>query len=330
MNPVGSFENGRTILGRLAKVGISQAIKSSDLEEAAYLTLCHLHRDQAGTVSRQWSSLLRAWVSHNGQVPCASGAPSSKTKSSASSTYTCNAAFGATRNAKVKQEDDAQRYTQNLLREQLGEILKESMKLDEKLRLWDEKLAEQERYEHVKREQQARKDEERKQKEQDDREEEIRHKAEQVRQERDMRAERRRLAKEQQEKKARDRAAKEADAWTHSWKNYTEAWDEIKTIKSNKFADTQSIPWPVKSGLFFDVDVASIRLFFKKAPPKNLADTGESWFKFINSENKRWHTDKMMQQFGADVVNGECKEAFDTIARTVIQLRQEAQRDRRN
>jgi hypothetical protein len=78
-----------------------------------------------------------------------------------------------------------------------------------------------------------------------------------------------------------------------------------------------------------DVDIDNIKLFFKKAPPENLVCTGEQRYKLINAENRKWHTDKIMQQFGPDAVIGKKKWALDTISKVMIQLRQEAQRDRR-
>jgi hypothetical protein len=86
----------------------------------------------------------------------------------------------------------------------------------------------------------------------------------------------------------------------------------------------------VKSGLQSDVSIANIRRFFMMAPPKDLIDTADRRFRFMNTENKRWHTDKLMQQFGEDFVVGELKESFDTISKLVVQLRQEAKRDRRD
>lgn len=79
--------------------------------------------------------------------------------------------------------------------------------------------------------------------------------------------------------------------------------------------------------MFFDVDAENVREFYKKAPLKDLLATAEDRVKFYNGENLRWHTDKMMQQFGVDIVKGGLKEALKTVAQVVIELRQEAKRD---
>jgi hypothetical protein len=83
----------------------------------------------------------------------------------------------------------------------------------------------------------------------------------------------------------------------------------------------------VKSGLLIDVSIANIKLFFQRAPPEDTIGTAEDRFKFISSETKKWHTDKMMQHFGVDI-HGEFQETFKMIAKVMVELRQEAQNNR--
>lgn len=83
----------------------------------------------------------------------------------------------------------------------------------------------------------------------------------------------------------------------------------------------------MKSGRFLDVSAESVIEFFKSAPPKDLVGTAQCRLKFFNAENRKWHTDKILQQFGSDIMEGECKEAMNMIAQLVVQLRHAAQRD---
>jgi len=45
-------------------------------------------------------------------------------------------------------------------------------------------------------------------------------------------------------------------------------------------------------------------------------------------ENKRWHTDKVMHKLGLEVANEKLKDAFNTIARVMVELRREAYRSK--
>ncbi|KAM0815169.1 hypothetical protein AB5N19_00963 [Seiridium cardinale] len=321
------------------------------MDRAAGFTLCYLHGNQVDNVASKWSSLLRTWASENSKP--------TKARSESPLPYTFDAKTRKNAYVRVKKEEDLEYDMESLLETNFGPLPRKNMTLREMLRFLAEEVEEREEAERQargkeerqarenqeretrekeereareKKEREAREKEEREareKEEQEQREQEARKREEQHRKEREAREERVRLAKERREKEAREKAAREAQIWTQSWENYIEAWDAIKTFKSQRCAARQPIPWPVKSGLAADVDAANVKLFFRKAPPGDLIKTGESRFMLMNSENKRWHTDKLMQNFGTEMASGEFKETFDTIARVLIQLRQEAQRDRR-
>ncbi|KAL7626975.1 hypothetical protein AAE478_003750 [Parahypoxylon ruwenzoriense] len=154
-------------------------------------------------------------------------------------------------------------------------------------------------------------------KEKREREQREREKREREQREREKR-EREKRERERREREARERAQKEIAEWGTVWKRYSDSWN------SGAEASAQTMFWPVKSGLQSDVSDANIKTFFAKAPPDELIDTGEKRLKLMNAENKRWHTDKIMQRFGPDVVSGATKRSLDNVARVVIKLRQEA------
>ncbi|KAI0114905.1 hypothetical protein F4814DRAFT_297770 [Daldinia grandis] len=202
---------------------------------------------------------------------------------------------------------------------------------EERRRREEEERRRREEERRRKEEEQKKKEEERRQKEEErrrkeeerrrrQREEEQRRKEEEAR-ERAFR-ERVRLAREMREREAREKAKKEAEGWRSSWDRYSNGWD------SSIYMAPESISWPVKSGRRSDVNEANVRQFFAKAPPESLISSGKKRFRLINTENKRWHTDKIMQRFGPNVFHGPAKSALDTIAKTLIVLRQEAQGNR--
>ncbi|KAI1769042.1 hypothetical protein GGR53DRAFT_274884 [Hypoxylon sp. FL1150] len=135
--------------------------------------------------------------------------------------------------------------------------------------------------------------------------------------------ERVRLERERIERETRAKAQKEAAEWQTAWECYRDGWTKGTDLS------VADIAWPVKSGLQLDVNEANVKLFFEKAPPDDLVNSGANRLKLINAENKRWHTDKMMQRFGPDVVNGAANTSLAIVAKVMVVLRQEAQKNRR-
>ena len=60
------------------------------------------------------------------------------------------------------------------------------------------------------------------------------------------------------------------------------------------------------------------------------ADAKEERFRLISQENKRWHTDKIMSLFGSEIISGMYGAALSLIANLMIQLRQVAQKARKD
>ncbi|KAK8106533.1 hypothetical protein PG999_009892 [Apiospora kogelbergensis] len=150
-------------------------------------------------------------------------------------------------------------------------------------------------------------------------EEERRKVAEEMRKARESARERLRLAQVEREQKS-------AAEWTEALSRYRMRWADIKSIHPGQEMTGRNIPWPVKSGLLQDVNRDSVSEFVKKA--MSSEDTAEKKFMLINAETKKWHTDKVMQHFGRDIVEGEVHEELATVAKVMIELRQEASRQR--
>ncbi len=93
----------------------------------------------------------------------------------------------------------------------------------------------------------------------------------------------------------------------------------------------------MKSCQWEDVDETNIKLFFRKAlpvpPPEAAAAAAaaaaEERFQTINMESKRWHTDKIMSHFGREFAEGPFRPVLNTVAQVVVELRREANQNRR-
>ncbi|KAK8036886.1 hypothetical protein PG994_015383 [Apiospora phragmitis] len=137
-------------------------------------------------------------------------------------------------------------------------------------------------------------------------EEERRKVAEEIRKARESARERLRLAQMEREQKL-------AAEWTEALSEYRMRWSDIKSRHPGQEMTGRNIPWPVKSGLLRDVNKNSVSEFVKKA--MSSEDTAEKKFILINAETKKWHTDKVMQHFGRDMVEGEVHEELATVAK---------------
>ncbi|KAI1406715.1 hypothetical protein F4819DRAFT_5353 [Hypoxylon fuscum] len=331
----GKTAYARGILKKLSTVDASKAAVSPDLAEVVDTMLCWQHGCQSSSLLSQWRRKLENWAAAN--------------ENNASST-SCSDSEDDTWSYKSEPRDHIKKEAteDDLSAEELRKILKrmqESLaRLEAELRrrggehIKQEDLAEegisqktkrgetrrqsQEREEQRQEQQKRRQEEERRRKEEEEREEERKREEEKRRAEKareEAFRERVRFAKKKREQEARERIEKEEAEWRAAWKRYSDAWDGSIHL---------SLPWPVKSGLQSDVTEVNVKLFFMKAPPEEMINSGEKHFNLINKEIKRWHTDKVMQRFGSGVVNGATKDALGTIAKVMVDLRQEARKNR--
>ncbi|KAI0602998.1 hypothetical protein F4775DRAFT_531484 [Biscogniauxia sp. FL1348] len=132
--------------------------------------------------------------------------------------------------------------------------------------------------------------------------------------------ERVRRTRQRWERGQNERAERDAAVWRAAWERYNKTWDSDRLSAAN-------IPWPVKLGFRWQVSEANVKLFFAKAPPEESRATARARFDLISKELRRWHTDKVMQHLGLEVVNSVSGEALNTVAKVLVQLRQDAQRE---
>ncbi|KAI0180150.1 hypothetical protein GGR52DRAFT_229632 [Hypoxylon sp. FL1284] len=301
------------------------AASLAELRPAAELLLCWLHGNQASKMLSKWGYLLEDCISdQSDEIPSSIGLRVKKEDTEGGSAKKWRACEnerkedGARRRTSESYEhkwEQEQKERQKWQKQQEERRRAEEKKREDKQRRREEQRREEQRREERRREEQRREEQRR---EEQKREEQRREKA--AREE--AFRERVRLAKEKRMREAREKLQKEAAEWRAAWERYSDGWTKGKTLT------VADIPWPVRSGLQRDVNEASVKLFFEKAPPTELMSSGEKVFKLINAENKRWHTDKVMQRFGPDVVKGAAKPTLDLIAKVMIELRQETQKNR--
>ncbi|KAI1631315.1 hypothetical protein F4809DRAFT_632800 [Biscogniauxia mediterranea] len=191
----------------------------------------------------------------------------------------------------------------------------------------EEQRRREEEEEERRQEEQKRQEAERKRRE----EEGLRQKREQERRRREEEAaaeaartrafqERVRLTRQRWEREQRKRAEEEAAEWRAAWEKYNKTWDSDRASAAN-------IPWPVKLGLRGEVNEASVRLFFAKAPPEESRATARARFDLVSRELRRWHTDKVMNHLGLGAVNSLTRDALNTVAKVLVELRKDARRE---
>ncbi|XXH05022.1 hypothetical protein Hte_011446 [Hypoxylon texense] len=318
----------QSALGILRRFGSAPKAAASlvDLRPAAELLLCYLHGSQSSGILSGWGCKLEDWISDHSDE---SFPPVSRNKLNMDT-------WNVRREPQIKKEEPEDCSSTEEIREMIARLEAElrrksgKTKIQEDTTRRDKSQEQKRRQEEKERQEKQRQEEERKQREEKRREEEERRREERKREEQRREEEAReeafnervRLAREKRKREAREKALKEAAEWQAAWKRYSDAWTKGADLSA------ANIAWPVKSGLRADVNEASVKLFFKKAPPEELVSSGEDQLKLVNVEIRRWHTDKVMQRFGPDVVKGTAKTALAIIAKVMIELRQEAQEKR--
>ncbi|UNI21506.1 hypothetical protein JDV02_007490 [Purpureocillium takamizusanense] len=134
-------------------------------------------------------------------------------------------------------------------------------------------------------EEQARREERRRQREQVERERRRTHDREDKRQ--------RELHGEMERSLRRGRERRERKTWAGLWDRYTAAW-------ATWDGDAKEVPWPVRDGERKSIDDDNVRTFLVHG--LNLREVGESAFAAkLRDERVRWHPDKIQQRLGGRV-----------------------------
>ncbi|KAI2471991.1 hypothetical protein F4781DRAFT_45359 [Annulohypoxylon bovei var. microspora] len=297
---------GHNILNNLACDSASKAAESSRLRDAANILLCWQHTNQASDILKQWRRKLEDWDEDN----------KTYVKVEAIEDLSAKESIQRLRQMDEKWQRSGKYATG-------GNIPPQNIKREEDDRQTREKKRrEQEKQRREEEEKQRREEEEKQRREEEEKQRREEEEKQRQKKEEERKRERARLAKEKREREAREKAERKAAEWRTAWERYSKAWSKTADVS------VTNIPWPVQSGLQSDVNEANVRLFFAKAPPAELVDSGDKRFKLISAENLRWHTDKVMQRFGPDAVDGAAKGPLGIIAKVVIELRQEARKGR--
>ncbi|OTB08023.1 hypothetical protein M426DRAFT_217949 [Hypoxylon sp. CI-4A] len=306
---------------KLSREDALKASRSPALEEAAASLLCRqYHGNQQSNIARQWRTKLEDKAAHYDDD--SDSDDSSSTSSYSSHTFS----WGSEKKSKVKKEETEDDW--EALFKRMEAFARQNARFNQELRrrlsLEDDRKEKEEQRRRREQKEKKEQEEQKKQKEQKEQEERAERQRREQKAREEATRERARLAKEKREREAQQKAEKEAAEWRSVWKRYSNAWikDEDEDLSA------EDIPWPVKSGLQSDVNEANVNLFFSKAPPETLVDTGDRRFKFISAQNKRWHTDKVMQRFGQEVANGAAKSALGVVANVLVELRQKARKER--
>ncbi|KAI5924860.1 hypothetical protein F4810DRAFT_97826 [Camillea tinctor] len=201
----------------------------------------------------------------------------------------------------------------------------------EELRRWNQEEEKRRREEEEKRRREGEEEKKRQEVERKRREEEARkQKEEQERRRREEEEEeaakvararafreRVRLQRERLEQQKKEKAEKETAEWRTAWERYNKMWESDCLSVAN-------IPWPVKLGFRVEVTEANVTTFFAKAPPEELRATAKARLDLIRKELLRWHTDKVMQNLGSEVVNSSASDALNVVARVLVELMKKA------
>ncbi|KAI1143812.1 hypothetical protein F5Y05DRAFT_7049 [Hypoxylon sp. FL0543] len=315
----------RGILNRLARKSASKAAGSPELRDAAELLLCWQHESQLAGLLKQWRTELEDWDEDqkDDDLPSVTSNKPLDDKTRVKKEEAEDLSAEQLRKMMKQMQENLDRLDAELRRRGGNHTERDSKQEEDERRSREEERRRQE--EEKKRKQEAeekrRQEEQRRKEEEEKRKEEAREKAYKER----VRAfrEKVRLEKEARDREAQRKLEKEAAEWSAAWKHYSNTWDKCGNVS------VASMPWPVKSGLQSDVNEANVRLFFAKAAPEESVNSPDKRFKFISAENKRWHTDKVMQRFGPDAVNGDAKVVLGIIAKVLIELRQDARKGRK-
>ncbi|KAG0647571.1 Nuclear factor of kappa light polypeptide [Hyphodiscus hymeniophilus] len=99
-------------------------------------------------------------------------------------------------------------------------------------------------------------------------------------------------------------------AWGDRWDSYIRKWEDL--AKGGGKASIASIPWPVDSGSWKDVDMREVERFFMNAPSSGQP-TESGLSKVLKLERIRWHPDKIQQKLGGQDVD-------ETVIRAVTEV----------
>lgn len=128
------------------------------------------------------------------------------------------------------------------------------------------------------------------------------------------RAERERLRQEREEA-TRQRIERE---WAESWTRYDRDWDRMQRVNTADFDEDvrESVPWPVKSGRWQDVNEANVRAFLRQAPD-GVASNPRRFRSLLRRQALRWHEDRLRHWFPRIAGNSAALELATTVMQVI-------------
>ena len=262
------------------------------------------HQNQAETVVAGWQSALRQLKPQLGEPKIAKSIQNGKTK------------------VVIKDESIED------LREQLREIkellakLQDAKSQDQKSEQGEEQVTKDRQEEKRKREERERKakrqekerlEKERLEKERQEKERQEKERKEKEEREREQAARNERIR--QRAQKVRQMEQKEKEEWNQSWKKYEERWAQLRASGPGETNIRNAIPWPVKSGLYRNVNASSVKEFLQRAGERdgNAA-------KVMRKECQKWHPDIIHRSLRGSQVTDADQMMLDMICRVVTGL----------
>ncbi|KAI9780738.1 MAG: hypothetical protein M1835_004440 [Candelina submexicana] len=138
----------------------------------------------------------------------------------------------------------------------------------------------------------------------------------------------------------RGQERKREKKWKEIWEGYVRGWEELKRGElggedevdggSARRRIRDSIPWPVESGRWKDVNREEVERFIRKAPFANSgSDTLPSDLAgLLKVERVRWHPDKIQQRLGSNGVDESTMKAVTAVFQILDSMLTEARQSR--
>ena len=101
--------------------------------------------------------------------------------------------------------------------------------------------------------------------------------------------------RQQREQATRERINRE---WAESWTRYERDWEKMKRVDTTSLNEDvrESVPWPVKTGKWQDVNETNVRVFLRQGPG-DVAGNAKKFRSMLRRQALRWHEDKLKQFF---------------------------------
>ena len=128
------------------------------------------------------------------------------------------------------------------------------------------------------------------------------------------------------EERSRMLGDEDQDDWTQSWSRYEQDWENMSRIDTFGLDEDvrDSLPWPVRSGHWHDVDTAAVRCFFDNAPHTEPEDRHRIRFlQLLRLQIWRWHENRVRRLFPTIAGDAEAAQLITVVIQTVNAMMEE-------